>query len=240
LKWSYQLVPHDVHDYDLGAAPMLITTAAGRNLVVFGGKDGFLYGIDRATHAVVYKTAVSTIQNPTAAPTVQGVRVCPGWVGGVEWNGPAYARDRNEVVIGTNEWCGNYVLGEVRYVAGKFFLGGSFVPAPYAQAHGRITALDADTGKIVWRDTTPGPALAGVSPTSGGVIFTGDMAGVFYALDSKSGKILFQYKTTGAMAGGVVAYRDAGKEYIVATSGNVSRSLWPGASGAATIYVFSL
>jgi alcohol dehydrogenase (cytochrome c) len=240
LKWYYQLSPHDVHDYDLGAAPMLITTAAGKNLVVFGGKNGFVYGLDRATHAVVFKTAVGTILNQNSAATVQGSQVCPGWVGGVEWNGPAYAVDRNEVIVGSNEWCGKYVLGEARYVAGKFFLGGSFVPAPYAQSHGWVTALNADTGKIVWQDKTPGPALAGVSPTSGGVTFTGDMGGTFFAFDSKSGKILYQHKTSGAMAGGVVAYRDRGKEYVVATSGNVSRSIWPGATGSATIYIFTL
>ena len=240
LKWYYQLVPHDVHDYDLGAAPMLITTLAAKHLVVFGGKNGYVYAIDRATHALVYKTAVDTIQNPTAAATVKGVHVCPGWVGGVEWNGPAYARDSNEVIVGSNEWCGNYVLGEARYVAGKFFLGGSFVPDPYTQSHGWVTALNADTGKIVWQDKTPAAVLAGVSPTSGGVTFTGDMGGLFYAFDSKSGKILYRHKTAGAMAGGVVAYRRNGKEYVVADDGNVSRSVWPGASGASTIYIFSL
>lgn len=240
LKWYYQLVPHDVHDYDLGAPPALITTASGKRLVVVAGKNGYLYALDRDTHALVYKTAVDTIQNSNAPPSIHGAHVCPGWVGGAEWNGPAYAHDANAVLVGTNEWCGRYVLGEARYVSGQFFLGGSFVADPYQTSHGWIYAVDANSGKVLWRDRTAGPALAAVSPTAGGVTFTGDLSGEFYAIDSKTGAIVYRYKTSGAMAGGVVAYQSGGKEYVAADSGNVSRSVWPGASGAATVYVFTL
>jgi alcohol dehydrogenase (cytochrome c) len=240
LKWYYQAVPHDTHDYDVAAAPILITTANSKSLAVFAGKNGYLYALDRSSHALIYKVPITTVMNSTKPPTVQGVRVCPGWVGGVEWNGPAYDQTDNTVIVGANDWCGKYVLGEARYVAGSFFLGGSFVGDPYTAAHGWVTSVDADTGKVRWRDKTTGPALAAVTPTAGGVVFTGDLAGVFYALDEKTGKVLYTDKTSGALAGGVVAYQIHGKEYIAVDSGNVSRSVWPGASGSATMYVFSL
>jgi alcohol dehydrogenase (cytochrome c) len=240
MKWYYQLVPHDTHDYDLGAAPMLITTTAGERLVVFAGKNGMLYALDRSTHAVKYQVPVTTIRNADAQPTVAGVSVCPGWVGGVEWNGPAFDQADGEVIVGANDWCGTYTLAEARFVAGKFFLGGTAIPAPYQQAKGWISAFDAQSGKLLWKDRTPGPALAGVSPTAGGVTFTGDLAGNFYALDSKSGKVLYKYLTEGAIAGGVVPYMQNGKEYVVSTSGNVSRSIWPGAIGSMRVYIFSL
>ena len=240
LKWYYQLVPHDVHDYDLGAAPMLITTKGGKKLVVVSGKNGYLYAIDRATHKLAYKTAVTTVRNENAAPTVAGVQVCPGWTGGSEWNGPAYDRAHNFVIVGTDDWCGTYTVAPARFVAGKFFLGGTAVPAPWAQAHGWVTALDADSGKVVWKYRTPGPALAGIAPTAGNLTFTGDMGGTFFAFDSRNGKAMYQVKTAGAMAGGVVAYDENGKEYVAATSGNVSRSVWSGATGAMRVYIFSL
>jgi alcohol dehydrogenase (cytochrome c) len=44
-----QPIKNDYHDWDVAAAPALITTRGGRSLVVAAGKDGFLYGIDRAT-----------------------------------------------------------------------------------------------------------------------------------------------------------------------------------------------
>ncbi|HME82768.1 MAG TPA: PQQ-binding-like beta-propeller repeat protein [Candidatus Eremiobacteraceae bacterium] len=240
LKWYYQTVPHDVHDYDVGAPPALITTKGGRDLVVFGGKNGYLYALDRTTHALVYKVPVTTIRNANAAPTVAGVTVCPGWVGGVEWNGPAYDRPDNELVVGAVDWCSTYQLAEARFVAGKFFLGGAAIPGPWQNAHGWITAVDADTGKVDWKYKTKGPAVAAVAPTQGGVAFTGDLAGNFYAFDSKAGTPLYTYDTGGGVAGGIVAYQESGKEYVVTTSGNVSRSIWPGAAGSMKVYVFSL
>jgi alcohol dehydrogenase (cytochrome c) len=239
LKWYYQAVPHDTHDYDIGAAPALITTKGGKNLVVFAGKGGYLYALDRASHGLVYKVPVTTIKNADLAPTIKGVHVCPGWLGGVEWNGPAFDPASNEIIVGANDWCGSYTLAEVRFVAGKFFTGGTFIPDPYQGAHGWVTAFDADSGAVVWKDKTFGPALAGMTPTAGGIVFTGDMSGMFYAFDAASGRELYKYMTSGAMAGGVVAYQENGKEYVIADSGNVSRSLWADSAGLPTIYIFS-
>jgi glucose dehydrogenase len=240
LHWYYQLVPHDQHDYDLGAPPAVVRTRAGKNIVAVAGKNGYLYGIDRTSHDPLYKVAVTTVRNDNAAPTHAGVMVCPGWVGGAEWNGPAYDRLHNQLIVGTDDWCGTYTLSEARYVAGRFFLGGTFIPGPWKNSSGWLYAVDADTGKVNWKYRTPGPALAGIAPSAGGVTFTGDLSGYFYALDSKSGRVLYRNKTTGAIAGGVVTYQEGGKQYVVATSGNVSRSVWPGATGAAAVYIYSI
>lgn len=43
-----QPVKRDFHDWDLAAGPALITTRNGRELVLAGGKDAWLYGIDRS------------------------------------------------------------------------------------------------------------------------------------------------------------------------------------------------
>ena len=40
LRTWYQLVPHDVHDWDQSAAPALITTKAGRKRVMAAGRPG--------------------------------------------------------------------------------------------------------------------------------------------------------------------------------------------------------
>jgi glucose dehydrogenase len=90
LKWYYQLIPHDVHDYDLAAPPALVDTPAGKELAVIAGKDCTLRALDRATGKLVYQSAVCQRSNTNVPPTPNGTRVCPGWIGGVEWNGPAY------------------------------------------------------------------------------------------------------------------------------------------------------
>lgn len=52
----YQLVPEDFHDWDVASAPVLLKTAAGRNLTAESPKDGNLYGLDRATGKLLYNS----------------------------------------------------------------------------------------------------------------------------------------------------------------------------------------
>ena len=49
---------------------------------------------------------------------------------------------------------------------------------------GWLYAVDADTGVWKWRAKSNCPIVAGVTPTTGGVVFFGDVGGNFYALDS--------------------------------------------------------
>jgi alcohol dehydrogenase (cytochrome c) len=83
------------------------------------------------------------------------------------------------------------------------------------------------------------PIVAGVTPTAGGIVLTGDMAGNFLALDSRIGTLLYKKQTGGAVAGGVVTYAVEGRQYIAFTSGNVSRSTF-GAVGVPTLVILSL
>jgi glucose dehydrogenase len=81
--------------------------------------------------------------------------------------------------------------------------------------------------------------VAGVTPTAGGVVFTGSMNGDFMAFDSVTGKVLYTFNTGGAIAGGVSTYAINGKQYIAVASGNSSRTIWS-TKGAATLIVFGL
>src|SRR4029077_18045088 len=46
-----QPIKGDFHDWDLSAAPALITTRSGRPFVAAGAKDGYVYNIDRSAVA---------------------------------------------------------------------------------------------------------------------------------------------------------------------------------------------
>lgn len=239
LKWYHQFVSNDSHDWDIGAAPALITTKGGKRLVVVGAKNSYLYALDPSTHQIVWQTAVSERENVDKAPTVSGVHVCPGWIGGVEWNGPAYDAQTNDVYVNSVHACATYKLGEVRYTAGSFFLGGSLTMDPLKAWYGWTTALDADSGRTAWRYRAHTPMIAAVTPTAGGVVFTGDMDGTVLAFDARSGKQLFSAHVPGAMAGGVVTYMDNGKQYLMVESGNTSRTLW-GTTGSPTVTIYTL
>ncbi len=223
LKWYHQLKAHDGMDHDLAASPVLFRTPDLQDIMVVAGKDGLLVGIDRESRNVLYKTAVTTIGNENTVPTEQGMHVCPGWTGGVEWNGPAYDPTKNSLYVGAVDWCTVLKKGPPKYVAGEPFLGGQPIPDPPAQSSGWLTSVNASTGQVNWKYHAPAPIIGGVTPTAGGVVFSGDIKGNFFALDSGSGEVLFSEPTQGMIAGGVVTYSVAGKQYVAFTSGNVSR-----------------
>jgi outer membrane protein assembly factor BamB len=102
-----------------------------------------------------------------------------------------------------------------------------------------LRSFNAKTGKEIWRDKTATPMLAGVTPTAGGIVLTGDLNGDFEVFDSRNGKLLYRFNTGGAIAGGVSTYLANGKQFIAVASGNASRAVWR-TTGSPTVFVFAL
>ncbi len=241
LRWYYQLVPHDYHDWDTAAPPALFRGADGKLMMAFAGKSGILFTIDYATHKLISKVPVTTITDADKPLTTDGTHFCPGTLGGVEWNGPAYSPLEKLAYVNAVDWCATVKLGEVRFVRGKFFLGsanGTGVKDPQGST-GWLSAIDPLSGKIAWRYHAPSLLVAAVTPTAGGLLFTGETTGEFDAFDSADGKLLYQFNTGGSLAGGIATYMVDGKQYIAAMSGNQSRTTVRG-GGAPTIFVFAL
>jgi alcohol dehydrogenase (cytochrome c) len=243
LKWYYQLNPHDVHDWDTTGV-ILFDRADGRKLLGAVGKEGVLHVLDREKRTLLYKVVLSPRENADLPPTPQGVHVCPGTHGGLLWNGPAYSPKSGLMYLNTSDWCVTVISGDgqVRYVAGELFSGlknglGTFDPVGTAKS--LILAIDPHTGKIVWRQERDGPGIAAVTATAGGVVFTGDQNGAFLALDEKTGRILYEFMTGGAVGGGIATYEVKGTQYVAVASGNGSRVNWP-ITGSATVLVFGL
>jgi alcohol dehydrogenase (cytochrome c) len=238
LKWYYQLIPNDRHDWDLGATAALYADKNDRKIALVGNKDGYAYAIDRASHQLVFKTPITTIKNGDAPITPQDTLVCPGYVGGVEWNGPAYDASRKTAYLGSVDWCATYHSGEVTLADGRPDLGGVFEPV--GKASGWVTALDGTTGADRWRYHADAPVVAGVTPTAGGIVLTGDISGNLLALDSGTGKLLLKTPVGGSMAGGVITYAVGGTQYVAFTSGNLSKFTFAGSTGTPTIVVYGV
>ena len=237
LKWWHQMTSNDGLDLDLGAAPMLYWNSHGDSMVAFGSKDGHLYGVNRESHKRVFMTPVTTVRKGLSTPTAKGVHSCPGPVGGVEWNGPAYDQTAKQIVIGAVDWCALIKSDKVNFQPGKFLVAGSW---EWDDAKtGWVSAVDPDTGALRWQYHADSPVVAGITPTAGGVTFTGDMGGNFLALDSATGKLLLKTPTAGAVAGGVITYALGGKQYVAITSGNVSRLSF-GENGKPSVIIYAL
>jgi PQQ-dependent dehydrogenase (methanol/ethanol family) len=241
LRWWYQAIPHDYHDWDVAAAPVVFKAPNGRTLVSFSPKDGNLYTVDNATHKLVYKVPDTTVLNQDLPLTLEGVHYCP-YTGGSEWNGPAYSERDKLLFVDTVDWCSTLKLGAntVRYIRGHLFLGGgNGFGEPDKENSGWLIAFDPVSGKAVWKFHAKTPMVAAVTPTAGGVVFSGEIGGDFEAFDSATGKLLYSFYTGGQVAGGVATYAVDGKQYVVAVSGNQSRTAFTG-FGAPAVYVFSL
>ncbi|HUN72994.1 MAG TPA: PQQ-binding-like beta-propeller repeat protein [Steroidobacteraceae bacterium] len=239
LKWWHQVTPSDWQDMDLAAAPVLYRDTQGRDVLAFGGKDGYVTALDRDTHKALFHTAVTTVQPYPRAATREGVRICPGYAGGVEWNGPALDRMNNTLVTGAVDACFIVTAGPPtpNYVGGKLNFGGSVKTD--GPTTGWVTSIDSDTGQIRWQYHAEKPVIAAVTPTAGGVTFTGDLAGHLLVFNSKTGELVAKVQTGGALAGGIVTYEWGGRQYLAFASGNVSRSAF-GSMGLPSVVVMGL
>ncbi|MEO8134428.1 MAG: PQQ-binding-like beta-propeller repeat protein [Betaproteobacteria bacterium] len=243
LVWHKQAVPHDTHDWDMPVAAPLFGASIGgamHNVVAMAAKDGLLRLVDRDSRQEFYSVPVTTRSNADAEITEQGVYVCPGMVGGVEWSVPAYSPKLDMMVVPAVDWCGTFKKDdEARFVAGQQYMGGSFTWDPVDKSTGWLTAVKATTGEELWKYHSSRPMVAAVTATSGDILFTGELTGDFLAMDARSGKVVYRYGGGGSIIGGVISYAVDGKQYVAAVSG-MAAGFWLGAPGSMTVTVFAL
>jgi len=242
LRWFDQLVPSDSHDWDrTQVSPLLRARIAGkdRNVLITTGKDGLLHALDRDTHERLYQAEVTTRKNVDVPLSSKGTDVCPGILGGVEWNGPAYHPDTNLLYVPAVDWCHRFSLADnedIRFVKGSLYIGGD--ATPIGSARGWLTAIDVTDGSVRWKYRGKHPMLAAVTTTGGGLVFTGEPSGDFLAFDASTGAERFRVDVGDGIFGGVATYTVANKQYVAVTSGGGSATFSGG--GTPTLVVFSL
>lgn len=247
-KRHFQLVSRDIHDWDVAAAPALLTSKGSRKLMAVTPKSGQLHVIDLGAGKTLYRKPMTRVFNDDAPITPKGTRFCPGTQGGAEWNGPAYDPAHNLIFTGQVDWCvtvradpdAQQTLADT--AAGKPWSGSQDgfgqMDDPKKWA-GWMTASDADSGKRRWQFKAPSPLLGGTTPTSGGLVFFGDMGGTLYALDATNGKKLWSQDLGGAIGGGVISY-DAGRGQRIAVAAGMTSPIWPTQQVNAKIVVLGL
>jgi alcohol dehydrogenase (cytochrome c) len=160
--------------------------------------------------------------NAEAPLTPEGTFFCPGAAGGVEWNGPAFSPATNLVYTNAVDWCSTIKIDTKPPVfeTGKQFLGTTNGFGVYdSRKAGWVTAVDADTGVVRWRQETAAPVVAGIAVTASGLLMTGDLNGDVIAFDAATGKVLHRIQTQQPVGGGVVTYQAGGKQYVGVAAG---------------------
>jgi alcohol dehydrogenase (cytochrome c) len=246
LRWYYQAVPHDLHDYDANVVPVLAELRIGgqpRKVVLLGTKSGYLYVLDRtngkfiAAYPMVEGAknwAKDFDQNgrPILGPD-DGTHCLPDIHGGTNYWPPSYDPSAGLFFVTVHEVCEIFnppqPAGKVAGAPGSWTIGG----AGYAA----LRAFDPLTGKQKWEYRYPpsdfgltgvsqarsnqGIGLSGgVTSTASGLIFTGDNEGNFLAFDSHTGKPLWHYQTGSPVWGSAaVTYIMDGKQHVLISSG---------------------
>jgi alcohol dehydrogenase (cytochrome c) len=218
LARAMQLVPQDAHDWDQAATPAVVTLAGGTKIALVAGKDGYLRSVDLKTFTQHWQRAITTIANAAAPIVTTGTHFCPG--GGVFWNGAAYSPATGLAYVNAVDWCRTVYLEPkpVPYVPGKGWFGSSNVVKDSARS-GWLSAVNASTGAVLWNYHSTLPLLAGVTPTSGGLVFTADLLGNVLAFNASSGALLRKVATGLPVGGGVISYAVSGKQYVAVAAG---------------------
>ena len=236
-KWYYQTVPHDVWDLD-AVSPPVVTTIAGKKVVVHAGKTAWAYVLDAATGKLVRRTENFTPQeNMFALPSAQGTRMLPGANGGAEWSPIAIDPRLNYAFVAGLHQPMNYITHSAPYEKGRLWLGSAFVAIPGEEQYGTYTAINLATGKKVWQQKVPQPMMGGALATAGGLSFTGEGNGNFNAFDSRTGKLLWQFNGGAGCNSAPMSFSYKGEQFIaVACGGNFQLNFPLGNS----VYVFGL
>jgi hypothetical protein len=128
-----------------GASPLFRADVGGtpRSLVSLVGKEGLLRILDRQSRSQIAAVAVTRRENVEVPVTVEGVYACPGVLGGVQWNGPAFSPRTNMLYVPSVEWCGTFKKAQALvHVPGQNYLGGTYQPDPMDKSRGWLTAID--------------------------------------------------------------------------------------------------
>jgi len=87
--------------------------------------------------------------------------------------------------------------------------------------NGATVAMDPHTGKRAWSFSQYDVTDAGMLTTATDLLFTGGREGYFYALDAKSGQLVWKTNLGGSIVNAPVTYEIDGKQYVSVIAGNI-------------------
>ncbi len=237
LKWRYQFVPHDVHDWDAVQVPVLVDAdwkGKPRKLVYWAHRGGFYYVLDRQTGEFLLGKPFAKqtwasgldergrpIRRPGIDPSPEGVIVWPGVQGATNWYSPSYNPKTKLFYLSAWENGSLYRKGEAEYVAGNRYIGSvPLIDLKEDPGWGALRALNPQTGEKVWDYKLHTKPWSGVMSTGGMLVFGGSMEGYFYALDAETGKELWRIQIGGEMATAPITYLVNGKQMVSMSAGS--------------------
>lgn len=240
LKWYFQFTPHDLFDYDATETPILVDAiykGKQRKLLVQANRNGFIYVLDRTNGT--FLSALPFVEKLNWAeriddkgrpirtqvkPIPEGSRICPGYAGATNWFAPSYNESTHFVYFMALEECETYFSKPEpeTFKEGHMYYSTGVKRIPSEASQKILLAYDLDTGKFAWKypQTGQGHSSGGTMTTAGGLLFFGDDAESFEAVDAATGKPLWHFNTGQGMSASPMSYAVGGKQYVAIAAGS--------------------
>ncbi len=251
MKWWQQQMASNQWAYDTAQPPLVYTGKVGgktRRVVSVATMEGVWFAYDATTGAPIYQRikVIDRTEHPPLQPG-KPVTVYPSSLGGLNFSPASYDPKTNYIFNAAAETASVLEQAKLtptekkqKLVQGSVFLGlenGNFgTLLPGWHDHGSISAIDVNSGKRVWKFTTPEPERGGVTTTASGLGFAGGGDGNLRAFDAKTGKVLWTFQTGHQIASGPSLYSVAGKEYLAITVGGTPTSSGGGTATELQVY----
>ena len=250
LKWHYQFSPHDEFDQDATQVPVLADFRwrdRPRKVMLWANRNGFFYVFDRVTGEFLSGTPFVRVTwaegfdekgRPKRVPgqeaTPLGTLVYPGNQGATNWYSPSYSPHTGLFYVSAWVNYGSlFIKRPQTYVEGQYF-GGGEGRATDAQGlrtatnnlrtdedgYGAVLAIDPLSGQRKWEFKMTDFTDAGVLTTASDVLFSGGRVGYFYALDARTGALLWTFTVGGQVQSSPISYAVNGRQYVAVCAGS--------------------
>jgi len=238
LKWHFQFTPHDLYDYDATETPVIVDAdfqGQPRKLLVEANRNGFFYILDRTNGKFLsavrfaeklnWAKGIDSTGRPILTgviPTEKGARVCPGFSGATNWYAPSYNPSTRLFYFLASENCSIYLRGGVKFIPGQTFYATGAKRSPGDSAKKILLAYDISTSKPVWKypQTGSGWSSAGTMTTDGGLVFFGDDAESFEAVDAATGAPLWHFQTGQTISASPMSFSVHGTQHVAIAAGS--------------------
>ena len=238
LKWHFQFTPHDLMDYDATETPVLVDmdwNGSPRKLLLEANRNGFVYILDRTNGSFLSAKQFSLTQNwakgidergrpirTDLIPNAEGTRICPGFAGATNWFSPTYNETTHLFYFLTLEDCSVYSAKIEKFEEGKEYYSTGVKHRPDENAEKVLVAYDPIRNSFAWRVPQVGNthSFAGVMSTATGLVFFGDDANSFEAVDGTTGKSLWHFNMGQSPHASPMSYAVEGKQYFAIAAGN--------------------
>jgi alcohol dehydrogenase (cytochrome c) len=244
LKWHYQFTPHDELDYDSTQVPVLADIqfkGRPRKAMLWANRNGLMYVLDRTTGEfllgrpyvkVNWMDGFDAKGRPQRVegkvPTKEGTLIQPHVHGATNWAPPSFsprtgwfyvAHWENSATVVTEGLSPRPAGANPRQTTmGQVNLQNFYNNED--EAYGVVRAYDPQTLERKWEYRMSDITWGGVLSTASDLVFSGGKEGYFFALDARSGNLLWKAALGGQVNSGPMSYSMNGKQYITVAAGS--------------------